>query len=44
MMAAVISLISGYKVEIEDAGSVSKSYPTFFDELKKAGLADSVII
>lgn len=43
MMAAVLSLISDRKVEIAGSSTVSKSYPTFFDELENAGLAGNII-
>lgn len=43
MMAAVLSLITDEIVEIEESSSVTKSYPTFFDELEQAGLSDNLI-
>ena len=43
MMAAILSLITANKVAIADSCSVRKSYPTFFDELERAGLADNII-
>ena len=43
MMSAVLSLISGAKVEIKGSRAVSKSYPTFFDELESAGLCGNLI-
>ena len=42
MMAAVLSLITSGKVTIQGSGAVSKSYPTFFDELDQAGLAGNI--
>ena len=43
MMAAVLSLITEGKVVITGSRSVSKSYPTFFEELENAGLADNIV-
>ncbi len=42
MMAAVLSLITSGKVTIQGSGAVSKSYPTFFEELDQAGLAGNI--
>ena len=43
MMAAVLSLVSESKVTIKDSRAVSKSYPTFFDEMEKAGFAENIV-
>lgn len=43
MMAAVLSLITGGKVTIKGCEAVSKSYPTFFEELEKAGLTNNIV-
>ena len=42
MMAAIASLISDEKVIIKGADAVNKSFPTFFDVLKEAGLDDNI--
>lgn len=42
MMAAVLSLITSGKVSIKGSGAVSKSYPTFFEELAQAGLDGNI--
>ena len=42
MMAAVLSLITSGKVTIQGSSAVSKSYPTFFEELDKVGLAGNI--
>lgn len=44
MMAAVLSLITSGKVTISGSSAVSKSYPTFFKELERAGLMSNCII
>lgn len=43
MMSAMLSLISKKKVEISGSKAVSKSYPTFFDEMESAGLCGNLI-
>ena len=43
MMAAVLSLISDNTTVIHGSSAVAKSYPSFFSEMKKAGLADNLI-
>ena len=42
MMAAVLSIITSGKVTIQGSSAVSKSYPTFFEELDNAGLAGNI--
>ena len=42
MMAAVLSLITSGKVTITGSGAVSKSYPSFFDEMERAGLMSNI--
>lgn len=44
MMAAVMALITSGKVTIAGSGAVSKSYPTFFQEMEKAGLMTNCLI
>lgn len=43
MMAAILSLITKGKVAIEGSDAVSKSYPTFFRELERAGMAGNIL-
>ncbi len=42
MMAAIASLISSKKVEIENASCIAISYPSFFDDLKKLAISSDL--
>ena len=44
MMAAIASLVCEDKVHITGAGAVRKSYPNFFQEMKRLGIDDKLCI